>query len=195
MALQGHKASIKVQSSGVTMTDEATTGTANLTYQITDTAKRIIDMNTSVVVEDGGSTTSENYTIDYLNGTIVFSTATARVITVTGKYMTPVTVATANSFTVTVSNEALENTPFEASHRTYQGGLVTGTANLGRYHVSDDLIIDEILASNYLIIELNVSASEKISFYGLIATDSVDATVEALITETIDVQITNQIGV
>jgi len=195
MALQGHKASIKVQSSGVSMTDEPTTGTANLSYQITNSARRILDMNTTLLVEDGGTTTSENYTVDYLNGRIIFATATARVITVTGAYMTPVTVATANTYTVTVNSDALENTPFESSHRTYQGGLVTGTANLGRYHVSDDLIIDEILAGNYLIIELFVSATEKISFYGLIATDSVDAAVEALITETIYIQITNQIGV
>ena len=195
MALQGFVAQIKVQSSGVAMTDEATSSSDNLSYQITNSSKRILDLNTAIVVEDDGIPTTENYTIDYLNGTITFAETDTRTITVTGAYMTPTTVATAMSYTASVTNEVQENTAFTSAFRTYQGGLTTGTASLERYHVSDDLFIDEVLAGNYLIIELFVDDTNKASFYGLINSDSINAEVSALITESIDIQITTQIEV
>ncbi len=153
MALQGFSALVKVQSSAVAMTDEATTGAGNLTYQIDATAKRIIDLNTIVLVEDGGSATTETYSVNYLTGTITFGSAVARVITVTGAYVTPATVETADNFSFSGSCDALENTQFGLTDKTFQGGLVSGTASLSRFNVTDDLFTDDLLAQNYKIIE------------------------------------------
>jgi len=195
MALQGHLASVKVQSSGVVMTDEAATTSDNLTYQITDTAKRYIDLNTAVVVEDSAVVTTENYTVNYLTGEITFAETGTRTITVSGAYMTPSTVATAKSYSVNVTADTLENTVFTDTFKTFQSGLVSGTASLGRFHASDDLFIDEILAGNYFIVEFFVDATNKVSFYGLPSSNTVDAAVESLVEENVDFQITNNIEV
>lgn len=195
MALQGHLASVKVQSSAVAMTDEPTTGTGDLTYQITDSGKRILDLNTTIVVEDGGVPTSESYTVDYLNGIITFGTAVARVITVTGAYVVPTTVATATAYTYNGASDTLDNTVFNSTFRTFQAGLRTGTASLTRFHVSDDLFVDQLLNGEYKIIEFYVDGSNAIKFYGLLNSDTLDSPVEGLITEALDFQITTQVEV
>jgi len=195
MALQGFNASIKVQSSAIAMTDEATTGVGNLVYTISNSAKTIMDLNTAVIVEDGGTITSEDYTIDYLNGVVTFSAAVVRVITITGAYVTPVTVATADTFSFSGSADVYENTPFGKSYKEYQAGLITGTASLGRYFVVDDLFIGVLLDGTYKIIEYYVDATHKISFYGLITTKTIDSPVSGLIKSTLDFQITTNLGV
>ena len=77
MALQGYNCNIKVASNGVAMTDEATTTSDNISYQITDSAKRIVDLNTAITVKDGGTATTEKYTFNYITGTVTFTSADA----------------------------------------------------------------------------------------------------------------------
>jgi len=194
MALQGHLASVKIQSSAVTITDEPTTAAGDLVYQITNTAHRILDLNTAIVVEDGGTATTESYTIDYLNGSVTFSDAVSRTITITGAYVALSTVATANHFSFAGTSVILENTPFNKTFKEFQAGKVTGTASLKRYHVSDDLFFDLLFNGTYAIIEYYVSATQKISFYALCTTMNIESPDEALIQESLDFQITNQMG-
>ena len=195
MALQGHRVEIKAQSSALSMTDEATTTSDNISYQITDSAKRILDLNTLILVEDGGVATSEKYSIDYLNGIITFESSATRDIAVTGAYVTPTTVATAFSASFNGSADVLENTPFNVSSRTFQAGLITGTMSLSRYFVTDDLFIDILLNGGYKIIEYWVDATHCIKMYGLLNSDNIESPVEGLIEEQLEFQITNQIGV
>lgn len=196
MALAGNKAYIKLKSSGTAMTDEATSTSDNISYQITDSNKRIIDLDTLVLVEDSAVTTTEGFTIDYLNGIITFETADAgRVITVTGAYLTPATVATAYSYSFNGSADTLENTPFNSDVRTYQAGLRTGSLSLSRYFVADSLFFGELITGDTFIIEIYVDATNKISMYGVLSSDNIEAPVEGLVEESIDFQVTTQIGV
>ena len=196
MALKGYLAKVKVISSGVAMTDEATSTSDDTNYQITNATKRILDLNTAIIVEDDGTVTTESYDIDYINGIIGFETIDAtRVITVTGAYVTPVEAATAKSFSFTGSADALETTAFQNTSKTYQPGLITATAELGRFHVSDDIFIDALLAGELTLIEYYVNDTDKISFYGVMTNDSISSEVAGLIEETISYQVTTQIGV
>lgn len=198
MALQGYNASIKVQSAGVAMTDEATSTSDDQTYQITDSAKRILDLNTVIVVKDDGVITTENYEISYLDGTITFDTAdVARgPITITGSYLTPATVGTAKSYSFSGTADIYDTTDFSSTgSRKFQAGLVSGTVSLGRFHVSDDVFIDDLLAGEIVIIELYVDATNYISCYGVYSSDNIESPVDGLITEDVSFQITTQIGV
>lgn len=196
MALKGYLAKVKVISSGVAMTDEATSTSDDTNYQITDANKRIFDLNTAIIVKDDGTATTESYDIDYINGIIGFGTIDAtRVITVTGAYVTPVEAATAKSFSFTGAADALETTAFQNTSKTYQPGLITATAELGRFHVSDDIFIDALLSGALTLIEYYVNDTDKISFYGVMTNDSVSSEVAGLIEETISYQVTTQIGV
>ena len=193
MALQGYLASVKAISTGVAMTDEATTATG-ASYQITNSAKRILDLNTPIIVEDGGAPTTEAYTIDYLNGRVTFGSTASRTITITGAYLTPATIATADTFNFSGTAEAYENTAFGSQYKSFQSGLISGTATLGRFFVTDSLFIDALLDGEYKIIEYYVSSTDKISFYGIITSDNVDSTVSSLVREELTFQITTQIG-
>jgi hypothetical protein len=68
----GKLCAVKLSGSGLSMTAEATTGTGNTSYQITNTAKRVLDPTAAITVKDGGVTTVESYTLDRLQGKIVF---------------------------------------------------------------------------------------------------------------------------
>lgn len=194
MASQGYLASVKAVSSGTAMTDEATTATG-ASYQINTASKRILDLNTAIVVKDGGSVTTEAYTIDYLNGKVTFGSVASRTITITGAYLTPATIATADTFNFSATSEAYENTSFGSQYKSFEAGLISGTATLGRFFLTDDLFIDALLDGQYKILEYYVSNGVKISFYGLLTSDTVDSAVNALIREEMTFQITTQIGV
>lgn len=195
MALKGHLASVKVQSSAVAMTAEATSTSDSISYQITDSAKRILDLNTSITVYDSAVETTENYSIDYLNGTITFDSSASRTITIDAAYVTLATVATATAFNFSGTADALDNTAFLDTIRSFQSGLRSGTATLTRFFVVDDIFIDTILDGSIKVIEYYVDDTQKISFYGLLTSDSIDSPVEGLITESLSYQITNQIEV
>jgi len=195
MALQGYLASIKAQSSATVMTDEATTGAGNLVYTITDTAKLVIDLNTDLVVEDSGTVTTEAYTVDYLNGVITFADAVSRTITVTGAYVTLTSVAIANSVSLSLSADMLENTVFGDVYKTFQSGLVTGTADLGGFFAVDDIFNEAILAGTYMVLEYYADATHKFRFYALATSVNTDSPVAGLITESMSYQLTTQLEV
>jgi len=196
MTLQGYNVEVLDAVTGTTMTAEATTTADNTNYQITNTAKRIMDINTPLVVKDSGVITVENHIVNYLTGTVSFDTADAgRVITLDGAYLTPSAIATANSYTFAGTADALDNTPFNVSFKTFQAGLRSGTINLGRFHVSDDLFIDALLDGNMKIIKIIFDSTHSILAYGVLTSDSIDSSVSALINESVSYQITNNIGV
>jgi len=195
MALQGYLASIKAQSSATVMTDEATTGVGDLAYTITDTSKLVIDLNTDLVVEDSGTVTTEAYTVDYLNGVITFADAVSRTITVTGAYVTLTSVAIANSVSLSLSADMLENTVFGDVYKTFQSGLVTGTADLGGFFAVDDIFNEAILAGTYMVLEYYADATHKFRFYALATSVNTDSPVAGLITESMSYQLTTQLEV
>jgi hypothetical protein len=72
-ALAGKKALVKISGTATAMTAEATTTTDDQNYQITDTAKRILPLDATIVVDDNGTPTVESYTLNRLNGTVTFA--------------------------------------------------------------------------------------------------------------------------
>lgn len=195
MALKGYNVEVLDAATGITMTSEATSTSDDTTYQITATTKRLLDLNTDIVVKDGGTATNEKYSISYLDGTVTFATSGTRTITIDGAYLTPSTIATANSYSFTGTCEALESTPFNTRYKTYVAGLVSGTINLGRFYATDSLFVDAILDGDIKIIKIIFDDSNYILAYGVMTNDTVDSTPSSLIGETATYQITKEIGV
>lgn len=103
---------VKQSGTGVGMTAEACTGTANTSYQITNTAKRVIDPSAAVTVKDAGVGTIEAYTLNRLTGTVTFGSAVVRVITIDGTYLPLTTVAEAMEFDFQTKPQFLPDTAF-----------------------------------------------------------------------------------
>lgn len=110
MAVAGRKALVKVSGAGVAMTNEATTnvGGDNMTYRVTNTARRIWSRTGAITVRVGGNVVTAGFTINRLTGTITFTTAATRTVTVSGDYLPVATVAEAHeyTYTLTAANEA-----------------------------------------------------------------------------------------
>lgn len=195
MALQGYDVEVLDAVTGITMTAEATTTSDNTTYQIAASTKRIMDLNTDVVVKDGGVATTEKYEINFLDGSVTFETSDTRTITIDGAYLTPTTIATANSYSYNGTGEALDKTPFHTRFKSFEAGLVSGTINLGRFYVADSLFTDAILDGKIKIIKINFDDTDSILAYGVMTSNGVDSTPSGLVGETATYQITKEIGV
>lgn len=195
MALRGYQALVKVESTPIAFTDEATTTGDNIVYTITNTGKSLWDVDTTLVVEDGGVPTTENFTISYLNGTVTFESADAgRVITVTGAYVTTTTVAEAKSFGFSGFADALDATRFQDSFRQFQAGQITATAELGKFSEFDSMFVDQLLNGKRKLIEYFVDATHAIRFYGVVTTATNEAPFDGLIEESISFQVSTEFG-
>lgn len=194
MAAVGYKALIKEQSSAIVFTDEATTTADDQIYQMTNTAKRIFDYDTDVVVEDGGSPTAESYTLNRLNGTVTFTSVDAgRVITLTGKYVTLVDVVEAKEFSFDGALDMGDKTVFQNTERTYEPLLLSATATIGKFHSIDNYFINMLFNGNVKVLEFYYDNTEDpFRVYALVSSDSLAIPIEALQEESITLQITNE---
>jgi hypothetical protein len=129
----GYCAKIRQTGVATTMTTEATTLVSGKTYQITATAKRIIDYFTAVTVFDNAVDRTANViSIDYLAGTVTFAGAYTVVgpVTITGKYLPTAVIANIRNFTLTQNTNAIDTSDFETAcgnngWRTFKPGLRT----------------------------------------------------------------------
>ena len=135
-----YKVTVKKGGTATEMTAEATTLVSGTTYQITATAKRIIDHNTAVVVKDGTTTLEgANITsIDYLQGKVVLAEAPAGAVTIGGKYIPTTDIAGANSYSLTLNQTLKEDTDFATAAsggtRTRRATTRTVELELGRFY-------------------------------------------------------------
>lgn len=195
MAIRGYKALVKAQSSATAMTDEATTmsGT-NTIYTITNATKRVLDIDTPVIVKVGGSPVTTGFTIDYLSGIVTFATNAVRTVTVSGAYVALTTVTEAKGFSVTLTRDALDTTRFQQEFREYEPGLLSGTAELTNNYLVNSAFFAILIAGSRKVIEYYPNDDlTPIRFYGVLTTTDIVSPVEGIIEENISFQITSQV--
>jgi hypothetical protein len=191
MALQGYLASIKGQSGTTVLTDAATTTTNNLSFRIANTT---LDINTPVVVKVNNVVVTTGFTINYGNCTITFASPVVQAVTISGKRADLTELAQGRSYTFNGSRDVLDNTTFNKAFRTYQAGLITGTAEIVLFYV-DAFFFDWLTDGEVKVVELMVNATESIRFYALLSSDTINIPVEGLIEESVSLQITKELGI
>ena len=164
---------------------------------ISNSSKILWDLDTEIIVEDGGTPTTEKYTLSRLTGSVTFDTVDAgRVITVTGAYVVTTTIAEAKSFSFTGSSDALDQTKFQEAFRSFQNGNVTATAELGKFAEIDTFFLDMLLNGERKIIEYYPQNTiDPIRFFAVVNSRNVEIPQAGLIDETISFNITTEIGV
>ena len=163
----GYLAEIKEVGTAVAFTAESMTLVSGKTYQIDDAAKAIWDrseatmeiLDTAVPVAD-----ADILNIDYLFGRVTFvaSYSPGGPITATGKSFPTAAIGKANSYSMTMTAEAIDETDFltaqgNAGTRVFSAGLRTVALELGgiwlvsaSHNAKDDLKL-----RNELIIEID----------------------------------------
>ena len=157
--LAGKSVVVKVSGAAVAMTGEATTATGNISYQISNAAKQVIDWETPPTVLDGGVETVEDYTVNYLNGTITFGTTDTRTITVTGFYRPMSAAAYANAISDTGECDMLDKTVFLDTYRKRMAGLLSKSGTLTHINVIDETFSDALAAGDPVVIETRGTAA------------------------------------
>jgi predicted secreted protein len=167
MAHPGYKAIIKIDGTPTRISDEAATVTsdlpANTKYVITNDTKRILDRSKPVVVKVGNVTANANsYEIDYLFGTITFSTSAVRVVTVSGHFIPVISVAGGTQYSISINSEALEDTSFtetssESGWRTYIYGLQSASVSITRIDDLTKNFKNRLSSREVVLLELSMS--------------------------------------
>lgn len=152
--LAGRDVIIKISGAGTSMTGEATTTVDNQSYQISNAAHRVIDWASALTVLDGGVETVEDYSINYLNGTITFDSVDGdRVITLTGKYRPMSVAAYAYSMSISRSVELHDVTPFGVTHKKRIAGLKSASGSLSQFDVIDATFNTALQAGEPVVLE------------------------------------------
>lgn len=168
----GYTAEIYQQSgSATTMTGEACSQIgATKSYQITDTAKRIMDIDTTTVVLDSASPVAAEdiESIDFLFGIVTFDSSytVSGAVTITGAYFAKTQVAGTRSFTLTMQSEPIDNTTIpiaqaNSGHRTHGYGLKTVSLELGGVYALANGFQAALVARSRLIVEINPVGDDK----------------------------------
>ena len=138
----GYATVLEVGGTSTAFTGEATTNTTGNTYQITNSAKRVLDPAAAVTVKDGGAPVAPA-SIDWLFGKVTLSSPPGGAVTIDGSYIPRLTVALGKSAEPAVAIDAIDASVFGSQDRAYVAGLRTLTATIetldnleiGRAHV------------------------------------------------------------
>lgn len=160
--IAGRKARVRVSGSALTLTNAATTASADRKrYTITDATKQVLSREDAVTVErstDSGTTwttVSSGYTLDRLAGAVIFSVAEAAgtMIRVSGKYLPMATVAFANSASYSLAANTADVSDFD---KNAVQRLVTNldlTGSLGRWSDTDRSLLTKLQAGVPIVLE------------------------------------------
>lgn len=185
--LAGKSVVIKISGEATAMTGEATTTTDNKKYQITNAVKRVLDRDTAPAVKDGGVVTEEEYTVNYLNGTITFADADPdRVITVDGKYLPMSTAAYATEMSRSKQCDLHERTPFGVDAKLRLAGLKSASGTLTQLDLTDATFLDALTAGKPIVIEDRATSdSEPNRVWALLESDELKAAITDIQSETV----------
>lgn len=140
MAVAGYGCTVKASGAAVAMTAEACALVSGNIYQITNTAKRIVDPATTLTVYENGIASVLAYTFNYLYGIVTFPSAPTTPITVTGAYLPVASVAESKGFTISLKPDLLDVTSFDSSGaRSKRLGLLDADFKLERLSMFDDI--------------------------------------------------------
>lgn len=127
--LAGRLVVIKVSGDPLAFTDEATSTTDDQTYQIDDETKRVWDKDADITVKEGVTETTEDYTLNRLEGTITFASADSErdVVTVSGQYLPMSEAASAHNYNYDRGVDLLEVTAFRQEDPANPGDYIPST--------------------------------------------------------------------
>jgi hypothetical protein len=135
-------AQVKISGTAVVTTGEATTSLGGGQYQITNTAKRVLDPSVAVVVKDTGTPVSSTlWSIDKLFGVVTFSGYTPTgAVTVDASYLPTATIAECRALNIKTSADLADVSVLESQGKKKQATLIDFEGSLDRLAIPlDDL--------------------------------------------------------
>lgn len=193
----GYLADIQKFGTTTAMSAEAMTNESGNIWQITAGAKEVWDRGVAVTFDDSGAIPDSDIVwVDYLFGRVEFATSKTAP-TVSGNYLVRETIGRANTYNLTMTAEAIDETDFataqgNAGTRVFIPGLRTVALELGGIFAPSDSAKAELAARNEVIVEIDPAGDGLSVARGFFkyATVGQSGAVGALEEETINLQLT-----
>lgn len=202
----GYLASIAIGGASTAYSNEATTKvTANTVYQITDSAKRVLDPSAAPTVEvdllaNGVWSAAGAHSVDYYSGTITFDSdlGATPLVRLSGNYIPVLTVATARGLTYSIERDMLDCTVLNTTgFRSYKPGLAKFSATLDLHENlfedhdpggAEQMFAAKLIDGSAFLLRLRVSNSGTYAMAWMRAsTGGAAANVADLVTSTLEV--------
>ena len=165
----GYMVDIKKSGSTTAFTTEACTLVSGKTYKITNAAKNVWDRLVAVTVFDNAvDHTADVASIDYLFGQVTFDSSYTPTgpITVTGSYLPMANLAKYQTFTLTQSMDAINDSDIPAlqanqGHATFSHGLRTVSLEVAGVYAASNGYRADLISRAELVIEINPDGGGK----------------------------------
>lgn len=194
-AKAGKNAKVIAYGSSVPFTDEPTTVTGNIIYQISDLNKSIWCRDCIITVKDTGVPTTEVYQVDRITGRIIFNVAGARTITVTGAFLPTHVISQAFEYNYSLEASNEDSTTFGKQFINREQTLKDITASISKFYDISNYFYDKLTTDEEFILEFYTDGSMQpdIRAWVKISSDNPTAAVDGLVEETIDFEGTNDL--
>lgn len=204
MPLAGRAAALKATSltattsTGVACTRSTGAGSANGHVQITNTATRHIEPDsTPVLYLNSTAVSSTAYTVNYVQGKFEWRSGDPASGTYTAdiEYVTASAVAGGREWTLNVEQDAFEVTEFgSGGWKEYQPNMAGAQISMTRYW-NDATFFDYLNVGAKFLVELIVNSTQgwKYETYARVVSDQNGASVDSLVTEQINLVADGQV--
>jgi len=127
-----------------------------------------------------------NYTLNRLSGTVTYTTATTRVIMVSGDYLPMTTAAYAHNASTSRKADVADVTAFGATHYKRTATLLSASGSLSQFDVTDTTYVDALKAGVPIVIEIDESSGvEPTRYWALLESQEVAAAIAGVQDETV----------
>lgn len=188
-SIAAYTTTVKRGGTSTAMSDEAMTNTTGNTYQLNNTAKRILDRTVTPTFKANGVAVDPGdiSSIDYLFGKVTFVGAESTPITLdTGSYIPTIAIAGAHAHNLTMTADILDRTDFDGAQsnggfRQKLYGLRDVTVNVSRWAEADQTFFTALNAKTPVLIEIRPGgANDFARGWFLISTENHSGDITAL---------------
>lgn len=179
MPYAGKLAKVRKSGTSTAFTGEATTVSEGYTvYQITNTAKRVLDNKVKPTVYKDGVEVNNGYSVDHLNGKVTFDIANdpTEVIILDGKYMPMADVAEAHEFEANFDSGLLNVPVFDSDYNRNIQAEKSIKGSISEWVTIDFYFVEKLISGEKVVIELYPQADQTpIKCWALISSDELKA--------------------
>lgn len=187
MAIPGYKCLVKVSGDPLTLTDEPTTASVDfITYQITDTSKRVLHPTGAITVKVNAIEVTSGYTLNRLFGKVIFDSALLETdtVTVSGQYLPLSIAAEAYELSYSIQATNADATRFQDTWTKRKQTNLDASGSFQQWYLTADMA-EALMAGNPIVVEYQVNNQIDLRAWALLTSTEPSAQAKEIQTENI----------
>ena len=172
---------------GEAMTDLGIGG-ARVTWQVTDSARRVIDPSVAIVIYDdnAGAPWGGTYTIDYLTSTVTLNAAAATTIKIQGNFLPTRQITNAYEMDISLARTLADTSLMGVEYTIKTGALCDITGSMSCYDdgntVYTDVDLNQILldGTSKVVKAVRADGTGQLLFFAMFESAEVSASIDGV---------------